>query len=189
MVSEQSRSRYRAFSFLDLRIISIFPSYELIFQRFLDTPFPFPCTHLSSEHPSPSIPVKIGLPKREKMRKRYLIYTRGSRERERYFKSGIKLLKYERILITAGRNYLVSCRESENGTKKRPLMIKDKYDGVGEERWGGGGGEGTKEERKVHQADRKNLAPLSLPFLSPLHLDRKATGSRKFREFIHGSRG
>lgn len=135
MVSGQSRSRYRAFSFLDLRIISIFPSYELIFQRFLDTPFPFPCTHLSSkEHPSPSIPVKIGLPKREKMRKRYLIYTRGSRERERYFKSGIKLLKYERILITAGRNYLVSCRESENGTKKRPLMIKDKYDGVGEER-------------------------------------------------------
>lgn len=134
MVSEQSRSRYRAFSFLDLRIISIFPSYELIFQRFLDTPFPFPCTHLSSEHPSPSIPVKIGLPKREKMRKRYLIYTRGSRERERYFKSGIKLLKYERILITAGRNYLVSCRESENGTKKRPLMIKDKYDGVGKER-------------------------------------------------------
>lgn len=56
------------------------------------------------------------------------------RERERYFKSGIKLLKYERILITAGRNYLVSCRESENGTKKRPLMIKDKYDGVGKER-------------------------------------------------------
>lgn len=72
----------------------------------------------------------------------------------------------------------------ENGTKKRPLMIKDKYDGVGRER---GGGEGTKEERKVHQADRKNLRlSLSLPFLSPL--DRKATGSRKFREFIHGSR-
>ena len=30
---------------------------------------------------------------------------------------------------------------------------------------------------------------LSLPFLSLLHLDRKATGSRKFREFIHGSHG
>lgn len=64
----------------------------------------------------------------------YTWFGRVARERERYFKSGIKLLKYERILITAGRNYLVSCRESENGTKKRPLMIKDKYDGVGKER-------------------------------------------------------
>lgn len=52
----------------------------------------------------------------------------------------------------------------ENGTKKRPLMIKDKYDGVGRER---GGGEGTKEERKVHQADRKNLASLSLCLFYP----------------------
>lgn len=169
---KQSRSRYRAFSFLNLQIISIF-SQELIFERrrkidtFRNIRPSFPCIYASFFKIFNIRAVDSGVNRfsktREKMEEmEYLIYTVEQLERKgkRYFKSEIKLLKYERILITTGRNYLVSYEEREREGRRNGLMIKDKYDG--------GQGRGDEERRRGrrNEGGEKGSSKESLPFLS-----------------------
>lgn len=133
------------------------------------------------------------------------LHVRSSPPRKReIFKSGIKR-KYGRpdwlrpLEITS-----LHTERRENGTKKRANDKRQIREGRRKEvrRNGHRGGKretskgGAKEERKgrkLHQVDRKDLAavclPLPSPFVPSAPFSAPFRRERKFREFIHGSRG